>query len=204
MRLFDCCADAATPARADLRRQKLIEASRKLFAEHGFHGTGMAQIAAASGIKVGQIYRDFSSKEAIVGAIVEGDMIAFLDEAALTAAIAAGDRPSIQRWIVHLVCGKDEHDRLVPEICAEAARNDRILAIMDRIDARVRCGLAAALRVFAPEPEKADAVATAVDLIMTLAIGVASQRNVRPDRDVTGLCGRIHALVEGELAALAG
>jgi len=204
MRLFDRCGDPATPARVELRRQKLIEAARPLFAEHGFQGTGMAQIAAASGIKVGQIYRDFPSKEAIVGAIVEGDMVAFLDEASLAAAIAAGDRPTIQRWIVHLVCGKDEHDRLVPEICAEAARNDRILAIMDRIDARVRCGLAAAIRVFAPEPGKADAVATAVDLIMTLAIGVANQRNVRPDRDLTGLCGRIQSLVEDELATLAG
>lgn len=203
MRLFDCCAgDAASPAKADLRRQKLIEAARVLFADQGFHGTGMAQIASASGIKVGQIYRDFPSKEAIVGAIVENDLVAFLDETSLSTAIAARDRPTIRRWIVHLVCGKDEHDQLIPEICAEAARNERIAAIMDRVDARVRDGLVKGLRVFAPEPAKAADVATAVDLIMTLTIGVASQRNIRPDQDLTGLCRRIERLIETELDAL--
>ena len=55
-----------------------MDVARTLFTEQGFHRTGVAQIAAASGIKVGQIYRDFADKEAIVAAIVESDLAAFL------------------------------------------------------------------------------------------------------------------------------
>ena len=55
------CGMEKAPSRADLRRSHLLETARQLFAERGFHQTGMAQIAAASGIKVGQIYRDFES-----------------------------------------------------------------------------------------------------------------------------------------------
>ena len=56
----------------------MLDTARKLFIENGFHGTGVAQIAARSGIKVGQIYRDFSSKEDIIAAIVNSDCRSFL------------------------------------------------------------------------------------------------------------------------------
>ncbi|WP_443018235.1 helix-turn-helix domain-containing protein [Sphingobium sp. TKS] len=42
--------------------------TRDLFVKRGFHQTGMAQIASSSGIAVGQIYRDFANKEAIIAA----------------------------------------------------------------------------------------------------------------------------------------
>ncbi len=61
------------PSRAEMRRQRVMQAARKLFIENGFHATGMAQVAKMSGVAIGQIYRDFASKEEIVVALVEAD-----------------------------------------------------------------------------------------------------------------------------------
>src|SRR5581483_8988259 len=52
-------------------RDQIVEAARDCVVRHGFHGTSMGQIAAAANMSVGQIYRYFPSKEAIVHAIVE-------------------------------------------------------------------------------------------------------------------------------------
>ena len=175
--------------------------ARALFAEHGFHGTGIAQIAAESGVKVGQLYRDFPAKEAIVAAIVEADLLDFLDEAALRRAIEAGDLDEVRRWIGGFVCGRDrEHSRLYPEICAEAARNVRIGAIMDGVEQRVRGDVLLALSALAPERQAAAEVVA--DLILTLKIGVANQLTVRPDRDLSALCARIETLIDAELEGL--
>jgi AcrR family transcriptional regulator len=51
-----------TGGKAAQRREKIIEAARKLFIDNGFHATGVAQIAKESGIAVGQLYRDFASR----------------------------------------------------------------------------------------------------------------------------------------------
>ena len=75
------CSIDGRAGRATQRRAHILEISRRLFIENGFHGTGVAQIASASGIKVGQIYRDFASKEDIIAAIAARDLTRFLDEA---------------------------------------------------------------------------------------------------------------------------
>lgn len=202
--LFTCRSEDR-PDRAAERRARVIAATRALFAEHGFHGTGIAQIAAASGVKVGQLYRDFPAKEAIVAAIVEADLATFLDEAALREAVAVGDLKVVRAWIGQFMCGHvamERRDNLFPEICAEASRNERIAAIMDEVNARVRGDLSLALAAFAPHPCQADAVAVLCDLIVTLKIGLAQQVATQPGRDVAALCARIEALVDAELARL--
>src|SRR3546814_14249999 len=81
--------------RARARRDRLRQVARTLFIEQGFHQTGTAQIAAASGIAVGQMYRDFKNKEAIIAAICEADVEAWLEEKALADAVAARDLKAI-------------------------------------------------------------------------------------------------------------
>jgi AcrR family transcriptional regulator len=52
------------------RRDQIIAAARICFRKHGFHGAGMAEIAKLSQLSVGQIYRYFANKEAIIEEIV--------------------------------------------------------------------------------------------------------------------------------------
>ncbi|MBU9847961.1 TetR family transcriptional regulator [Rahnella ecdela] len=57
-------------ARISARRDQIIAAARLCFRKHGFHGAGMAEIAKTSLLSVGQIYRYFANKDAIIEEIV--------------------------------------------------------------------------------------------------------------------------------------
>ncbi len=51
-------------------RQRILEASRKLFAAEGFAGATTRDIARAAGIAVGTLFNYFPTKEAVVQALV--------------------------------------------------------------------------------------------------------------------------------------
>lgn len=59
-----------THSRRD-RRQDILQASLHLFAEKGFHGTSMRDIARAAGITEGLIYHYFAGKRDLFRAIIE-------------------------------------------------------------------------------------------------------------------------------------
>ncbi len=46
-------------------RDKILRAAERLFSRHGFHGTGLREIADAAGVSLGNIYNHFPTKEAI-------------------------------------------------------------------------------------------------------------------------------------------
>lgn len=48
------------------KKQAALEATLKLIAEQGFHGTPMSQVAQEANIGVGTIYRYFSGKEELI------------------------------------------------------------------------------------------------------------------------------------------
>jgi len=48
------------------RRDQILDAALTLFAERGFHGTSIPELAGAAGIAAGSIYRHFASKEQLV------------------------------------------------------------------------------------------------------------------------------------------
>jgi AcrR family transcriptional regulator len=66
---------APRPLRADARRnrEKIVDAARAAFAEHGLE-TQMDDIARRAGVGVGTLYRHFPTKDALVRAIVEAHM----------------------------------------------------------------------------------------------------------------------------------
>ncbi|NLD53056.1 MAG: TetR/AcrR family transcriptional regulator [Burkholderiaceae bacterium] len=64
-------AMSRTQARALSQRNRILEAARLCFIEHGFHAASMANIAEAAGMSAGLIYRYFDSKNAIILAIIE-------------------------------------------------------------------------------------------------------------------------------------
>jgi AcrR family transcriptional regulator len=52
-------------------RARLIEAAAELFAEQGFHGATLADVAGRAGMTTGAIYGNFKSKEELFLAIFE-------------------------------------------------------------------------------------------------------------------------------------
>jgi len=58
-------------ARAAKQRERILDAAERCFIKHGFHAASMAHIAQTANMSAGLIYRYFSSKAAIVMAIIE-------------------------------------------------------------------------------------------------------------------------------------
>lgn len=172
---IECMTGGSEQSRSQARRQRVIDVSRTLFSERGFHATGMAQIAKESGVAIAQIYRDFRSKEEIVASIVEHDCSAMLDNDALRAAIAARDETAILAWIAHVVdpASLSTADvRIFNEIIAESSRNDRMATIFQTTHDQVRTTLCLALNIFEPGEAKAERRKLLADMILTLAIGL--------------------------------
>jgi len=203
--MLDCWGllPTAPAGRAAERRQQILDTSRRLFIENGFHGTGVAQIAVASGIKVGQIYRDFSSKEDIIAAIAFRDLSQFLDEATLQRAIDAGDMSAIRQWI--LAFGTYDADvdgyRLMPEIMAESVRNPRIARLQEDMRASVKNALTAALAAWAPGEDRETARSELADLILMLGSSLcqAIVMEALQGRNYLPLCQRLQTIVSREL-----
>lgn len=195
-----CCA---APSRADARRDKLLDAARTLFAERGFHSTGVAQIASASGVKVGQIYRDFANKEEIVAAIAVRDLEQVLAEDELACAVEHRDLPGVRTWIRKFVAGKAKKDRrLACEIMAESMRNPRIAEIFRGIQDRVRSRLSSALETLAPDPARAAERALIVEVILTVGGGIFHTGAADGVTIDPAVADRLMALVDRELDAL--
>ena len=176
-----CCGTVLD--RAELRRRRIIEAARNLFVCNGFHATGVAQIAKASGVAVGQIYRDFEAKEEIVAAIVEGDCARLLERESLHRAVESGDVDAVWRWIRQFIQPTVDREAIVmfAEIIAESTRNHRIAAIFDRTRADVGVSLLSALVLLAPGDEIADRRALLAELILTLSLGLKQRVLLQPD-----------------------
>ena len=65
---------AATPrtlSTAEVRREELLEAAERVFADHGYHGTPTTEIAKAAGISQAYLFRLFPTKLELFVACVE-------------------------------------------------------------------------------------------------------------------------------------
>jgi AcrR family transcriptional regulator len=65
------------PFTADRRRQQtrdyLLRAAAQVFAQHGFHGASLDQVAAAAGFTKGAVYSNFKNKDDLFLALIEAD-----------------------------------------------------------------------------------------------------------------------------------
>lgn len=168
---------AAESDRAALRRNKIVSTARRLFSENGFHATGVAQIASESGVAVGQIYRDFSSKEAIVASIAKTDCLDFLGHDSLRRGIDNGDVEAVWAWLREFLSrGEDDGGILITEIMAESTRNPTIAAIFDKTRRDVRDTMLAAIEVLAPGDALAQKRSHLAELTLALSLGLLQHR----------------------------
>lgn len=62
-------------------RQRILEAARELFTQHGYHGTSTRKLAALVGITEGAIFRHFASKREILLALLQPNIAQHLNAA---------------------------------------------------------------------------------------------------------------------------
>jgi len=132
----------ASPRRtdADARRQQIIDAASACARRSGFHGAAMSEIAQAAGLSVGQIYRYFENKEAIIAAIVARNTAEMRD---IFTEMRDAHEPILDVILDKCATAvEDAYDRdraaLMLEVVAEAARNPAVAAIVEAADAEER------------------------------------------------------------------
>jgi len=167
------------------RRTEILAAAQRCFARSGFHQASMQEICAEAQMSPGNLYRYFSSKEAIIAGISERNRA----EAAESFA-AVAKAPNFFAGLAelarhHLVERSAEEVGLCAEIMAESRRNPEIAGQYQHIETEVKAGLVAMLRHAADRGEIAGNVDLdgAATVLMVLADGISWRRAVDPGFD---------------------
>ena len=139
----------AVPPHADQRSAEILSLVRQAFVEKGFDGASMQDLAKTAGMSVGNFYRYFPSKAAIIQALIQADHAEVLEA---FASVHQAPQPMVAlRHLVHLrladnCVGKDSN--LWSEIEAAARRNPEIGAAVQQMGGAVS---GAFIAVFAAE-----------------------------------------------------
>jgi AcrR family transcriptional regulator len=122
------------------RRQQILDAASDQVRQRGFHGASMADIARAAGLSVGQIYRYFENKEAIIAAIVAQDLAEMRDKFAELESQPGTLLDALDDHLPDAVdkCMDPSRAALALEVLAEAARNPKVAAIVRAADEQER------------------------------------------------------------------
>ncbi|MFN4154238.1 MAG: TetR/AcrR family transcriptional regulator [Paracoccaceae bacterium] len=130
--------DASDIPLADQRSAEILDSARAAFAEKGFDGASMQDIARKAGMSVGNFYRYFPSKAAIVEALIaldmaemEQDFADILNNADPLKAL----RATIERKITEADCQKD--GQIWAEIAAAAMRKPEIGDAARRMEVQI-------------------------------------------------------------------
>ncbi len=183
-------------------RATLLDAAAEVFAERGYEGAGVDEIARAAGVSVGSIYSHFGSKQNLFMALMDE----FLDE---DLAVAGGSRPDglealFPAMDAQLVATADSRRRalLEAESWAYAVRHRDL---HDALAEHDRASRAAATGMIAAERSRHggggdlsdEEVAT---VLIALYRGLIRQRRLDPASVPDDLYGRALALLTGALA----
>lgn len=113
--------------RAEIRRKEIMEAAKKCMAEKGFHAASVDMIAKTAGINVGQLYRYFANKEAIIEAIAQ-------------CVFVTGTKSMYETGGFTFLFEENNmvNAKIMSEIHSEANRNPTINAIMIKAENKMR------------------------------------------------------------------
>lgn len=154
----------------DDKRRRILDAALRVFAERGYHGTTVPEVAAAAGVGTGTLYRYFAHKEALVNEVYR-DAKARLREA-LLAGVAAPDvaRPGAARaWFHELWRRLGVFARTEPEAFRFLEMQDHV-AYLDAASRRVELSVLAPLWL-AGKQLRARTAGPPIDLLIALLWG---------------------------------
>lgn len=102
-------ASAPREAARHARRQALLETAEQVFAERGFDGATMAEIAARAGYSAGNLYNVFESKEALFREVLSQSTRSFHELTLATLGSPAPLSASLDRFLAQLADYVLEH-----------------------------------------------------------------------------------------------
>ena len=116
------------------RREHILDAAEKRFAEAGFHRTSIHDICREAGVSPGALYVYFDSKEALIAGLSERDRADFAER--LAALSAAPDfLAALKDLGEHYFIDEPAYKRrMCVEIGLESTRNPRVGEIFREVD----------------------------------------------------------------------
>ncbi|MEO6340145.1 MAG: TetR/AcrR family transcriptional regulator [Caulobacteraceae bacterium] len=189
--------DPPANPKAEARRQQILDAACNCVRQAGFHGASMAEIAQAADLSVGQIYRYFENKEAIIAAIVAQDHAAMREKFARLEAsgrcLAEAVISECSQAVEHNY--DPERAALVLEVLAEAARNPRVAAIVRAADANERALVCKLLEPLSPS-DRCEAEMTARgEVLMMLFDGMIMRSVNHPEGDKVAIADVMRSVI---------
>lgn len=141
--MTEAAADIETTAP---RTAEILDRIRAIFAQKGFDGASMQDLARGAGMSAGNFYRYFPSKNAIIEAMVQRDLDRLAED--FGRILAAPDpRAAVQEAVRHrLETVEEDEGALWAEIEAAATRRPEIAGMHARMEAEIIRNI---LRVFA-------------------------------------------------------
>jgi len=191
------CGCDARASRTGARRDQVLDAAVACARSAGFHAASMAQIAKAAGLSVGQIYRYFENKNAIIAALVAREA------ASTRQALSRIDRsqgPLLDAIATHLPAEIDRcldraRTALRLEILAEAARNTGVAQTVREVEAR-ETALSEQLMARLRRPEWNDQEFRArVEVIGLMFDGLQTLAVRRPQADRGALARSLESMI---------
>jgi AcrR family transcriptional regulator len=169
-----------------VRKAQILRAARHCFAREGFKATTVDDIAAEAGVSVGLLYRIFGSKPAIIEAIILEQVEAQIAQA--FEIISAAKKSSIDRAMVLKSFEDESLDlqklALTFEIAAEACRNQKLRAFMQRRRAELYVAVVDRLKEGGMDAKTAERMLAELDLLGAIASGAVVQSLSNPKRTV--------------------
>ncbi len=189
----------------DQRSDAILQSIRGMFAEKGFDGASMQDLARAAGMSVGNFYRYFPSKAAIVEAIVNRDLNEVAQD--FSEIMGAPDQLVALRGKLHErinldLCGDD--GPLWAEMTAAAFRKPEIAQATQRMETEIsRFMLAVFARVTGQsDAEVAQRFSAHAGFIMLLIKSAATSVKM-PVADESALREMILRAIDGVLSEIA-
>ena len=85
------------------RREQLLDVGRKLFAERGFEGTSVEEIAATAEVSKPVVYEHFGGKEGLYAVVVDREIQILLDSVTGALTSDAGPRLMLEQAALALL-----------------------------------------------------------------------------------------------------
>jgi AcrR family transcriptional regulator len=124
-------AERKLTKRGSERREQLLDAAVRLFAEQGYHGTTVGDVCDALGVGKGVFYWYFPSKEALFSELLQDSLLS-LRRAQQNAIAKVGDPLERIEQGIRASISYFRDDPSVLEVIRIAARYDEFIALVQR------------------------------------------------------------------------
>jgi AcrR family transcriptional regulator len=167
-----------------LKRDWILDSAERLFAEHGYLKTTVGEIAAAANVAKGLVYVHFSSKKAMLEALMAREIDSWV-QASLEGALAKGG--DVTQMIANAFRTSIEYPRKRPFLAAILAQDPRLLLHEHEEETRRRT-----------EPQRLVAYRALTEPLLQHGIKTGE---LRPDLDVTQMARVLWVIQDGLLRA---